>query len=110
MGELEAEALCDAEIENPINSLCSLASFTLLWICHICHGSGKDGVKAVSAGFEMAKRMKLYGIADTLTSADLLPMRRRIRLVCRMSAAGSRSQIWSLAGAKIMRIWADGGA
>ncbi|KIW32088.1 uncharacterized protein PV07_03660 [Cladophialophora immunda] len=66
----EAEHLLTAG--NLSDSLSNLAALTLLWIGHICHGSGKDGLPSVIAGIEMAKRMRLYGVSDTLTTHDWL--------------------------------------
>lgn len=55
----------------------------------ICHGTGKDAQKAVAAGFEMAKRMRLFGVPDTLTAADLLSLNKEDQSATAHTAWGS---------------------
>ncbi|EXJ68129.1 uncharacterized protein A1O5_08744 [Cladophialophora psammophila CBS 110553] len=68
--EFQSEAQSLLTAGKLSDSLSNLAGLTLLWIGHICHGSGKDGLPSVDAGIKMAKRMRLFGVSDTLTTSD----------------------------------------
>ena len=53
------------------DSLPNLAALNFLWLSCLSHGQGEVGRKYIEAVWQVARRMKLFGVPDTLNAADL---------------------------------------
>ena len=74
--DLEREAENIWQTERPLDSLPTLAALSLMWLSLLSHGQGEGGRKYIEAVWQVAMRMKLFGVPETLGAAELQSLSR----------------------------------
>ena len=67
----EDEACKIWQAEKMTDSPTTMASLLFLFLSHGCHGETDKGKVFIEEAAKMAKRMRLFGVSNALTSTDL---------------------------------------